>query len=557
MKRYFGSFAIFIILGLLVTSTISELRTKDYIHVYVKFTTATNQDIRLFYDNNGTGFTENKSVTGTILGSNKLQFKIPDIDSLQSLRLDLGNIPDQSFELKGIYLKSINITDHFKSSNQIEMDVDSGGIRVVTTGIDPFLVSDNISEKFKLLTKKESLFTWVFGSLLAFGITLAIHIMNLGRFVSLRLLRNEEYISLLVFCCLISLPLIVMLINPKEVTTAEKRALAPAPKLQITNLQKFQQEFDQYFNDHFGFRQSLVSMNTSLRYKLKVSSNPNVLIGKQGWLFYTAEKSMDDYQGEVRFTEEELARITRNLKERQDWLSNKGIYSLFLVGPNKQSVYSEYLPERIYGQPTRLDQLMAYFKKNADINMIDLRQKIKSHKDELPSYYATDTHWNDYGGYLAYEEVMSQLRNHFPGLKAHNLSDFKITSKSENLQLDLSGMLSIKEKDTIVTLEPYFERKTTVQQSDYYQTIVQSDTEKNNILVMFRDSFGTAMIPYLSDHFSKSIYITDYHLRDDIIDHEKPNIVIFEIVERNIPNFLNDNSEVVKNGQLANKSKNP
>jgi alginate O-acetyltransferase complex protein AlgJ len=41
--------------------------------------------------------------------------------------------------------------------------------------------------------------------------------------------------------------------------------------------------------------------------------------------------------------------------------------------------------------------------------------------------------------------------------------------------------------------------------------------------VVFRDSFSTAMIPYLSEHFSRSVYYWDFRLNDALIDWKRLN----------------------------------
>ena len=55
-------------------------------------------------------------------------------------------------------------------------------------------------------------------------------------------------------------------------------------------------------------------------------------------------------------------------------------------------------------------------------------------------------------------------------------------------------------------------------------------------MVMFRDSFASAMVPYLSEHFRRSTYIWKWNYDADlfkaVIEKEQPQIVIDECVER-------------------------
>ena len=50
--------------------------------------------------------------------------------------------------------------------------------------------------------------------------------------------------------------------------------------------------------------------------------------------------------------------------------------------------------------------------------------------------------------------------------------------------------------------------------------------------VMFRDSFANALIPYLSEHFERILYVWDRDVDLALVDIEKPDVVIQEIVGR-------------------------
>jgi hypothetical protein len=51
-------------------------------------------------------------------------------------------------------------------------------------------------------------------------------------------------------------------------------------------------------------------------------------------------------------------------------------------------------------------------------------------------------------------------------------------------------------------------------------------------LVMFRDSFASALVPFLSTCFSRSVYVWSFYHDLSLITREKPNIVIDEVNER-------------------------
>lgn len=57
---------------------------------------------------------------------------------------------------------------------------------------------------------------------------------------------------------------------------------------------------------------------------------------------------------------------------------------------------------------------------------------------------------------------------------------------------------------------------------------------------MFRGSFAIELIPYLSESFSRSVYVWDDRVDFSIVDDEKPDLVILEMAERYLGELCND-----------------
>ena len=51
---------------------------------------------------------------------------------------------------------------------------------------------------------------------------------------------------------------------------------------------------------------------------------------------------------------------------------------------------------------------------------------------------------------------------------------------------------------------------------------------------MFRDSFATWLIPLLSESFSHILYSWQYTFNREIVERERPDVVIQEMVERTL-----------------------
>ena len=52
--------------------------------------------------------------------------------------------------------------------------------------------------------------------------------------------------------------------------------------------------------------------------------------------------------------------------------------------------------------------------------------------------------------------------------------------------------------------------------------------------VIFRDSFTDALLPLLFEHFRSAVYVSEKTFDRGVIEREKPEVVITEMVERSI-----------------------
>ncbi|MGI1658568.1 MAG: alginate O-acetyltransferase AlgX-related protein [Desulfitobacterium sp.] len=513
------------------------------------------QDVfQVFYDT-GDGFSEQNSIKKTIEPTNGFQivkFYIPS-NAVNRLRIDTGIFPERIITIKHIFLGDNlgnDIKDVFKQSYDVDTDLEKGILLVRTTGQDPQIYTGVISQLYmneqKGLTNARYIF-YAMCLLLSYTFYLGSKQSSIGyRF------KSKEFWIILFFLIMISLPLLSMIIGftPKTLNN-ENRNLAAKPVLSKTNIGNYFKEYEKYFNDHFGFRDQLIYFNNLLNVKcFKVSTNPLVIIGENNWLYYTGDKSLEDYKGLSRFTSDELEIIRRNLETEKEWLAKRGIQFLVVVAPNKESIYPEYLPNNIrkINDGTRLEQLKSYLQEKSDINVLDLRTPLLEHKGNSLLYYRTDTHWNEYGAFVAYQQIINELQKEDRNLKPNSYTDFSVVSETKKLRLDLANMLAMDLSDEMISFKPNNPWKASFVEVDKTlypnsELLIAKEIDNKNAprLLMFRDSFTNNMVDFLSEHFSRSTYVWDYSFNPEVIELESPDIVILEIVERALPRLLTIN----------------
>ncbi len=335
-----------------------------------------------------------------------------------------------------------------------------------------------------------------------------------------------------------------------ETDSSENRNLANKPelkKLSFKTVSNYTKDYEKYFNDHYGFRNMLVRLNSILHVKLLgMSPTERVIIGKQGWLYYDDPNdgvSLKDYAGEANFSREQVELIRHKIISLNERLRQKNIHFMLVIVPNKHTVYPEYLPlsvSRKKGTVTRIDQVCQCLK-DSGIDLVDLRARMWSSKcsNQYPLYFQTDTHWNQLGAFLGYEEIIKHVRNKYPQVEGMKLSSFDVFP-GNRISGDLAGFINMRGlmSDTTITLKPKTPLKALPVPVMYESipgcTSVGATINNKQLpkLVMFRDSFSMALVPYLSENFSRSIYIWKPQIDFSVIEREKPDIVIFEIVER-------------------------
>lgn len=369
-----------------------------------------------------------------------------------------------------------------------------------------------------------------------------------------------QIIFIALFFGLLILPGADMLFHfaPKTELT-ENRNLAAMPPLPATwgQIASFFASLETCFKDHLGFRPLIIQAHTLFRVKaLAQSPNSRVLIGKDEWLYYSGDKE-ELLTYEKPFSEEELQAMKNAIEIRKKWFSQNGTLFFFVVAPDKQTIYPEYLPEP---QATwqkdhcRYDQMYRYFNAHSASDvLIDVKSEMLREKERGRSVYLrTDSHWNQYAGSIAYRCIMDSICKYKPqvvGLKEKDLL-WKSRPYCGDLVRMMGGNLLYQE-------EPDFAYPQASQDWTWISQEIKKEFHGATIhepvittkspralpmkVVVLRDSQFEFIRPLLSETFSDVVYVKwseSMESINQIIEAEKPDIIIHEAVERWIPHAI-------------------
>jgi hypothetical protein len=328
----------------------------------------------------------------------------------------------------------------------------------------------------------------------------------------------------------------------------ENRLKTPLPPLSLafSDFKGFSKQLSASYRETFPFRDWMIRAGNTLKLAVfRESPSKNVILGQDGWLFVNMEMDLEDWLGVDLYSPEELAKAVDVLTKRRDWLARHGSEMLLVVAPNKGAIYGEFMPPsmRKLSPITRLDQLGEAMK-GAGIPFLDLRKALTDAKSIRRDYWKTDTHWNGLGAFMGSAAIVDALRGRFPNMPPLRAEDYEVR-ESDIPGGDLAAMLLLENtsmREQGIDMIPRAPNRARPAEPKGYKNpatlsgrdLIIRETGDATLpkAVIFRDSFSSAAWPFLAERFQRSVFIWEHRFQPHIVLAEKPDVVIYEAVER-------------------------
>lgn len=325
-------------------------------------------------------------------------------------------------------------------------------------------------------------------------------------------MKKIRYIvTSLVFCIIVGgFSAWLLIKNPDEISEWERRPLAQFPEVSYETLMegKFMRDFETYVNEQFPLR------NTFRRIKAKVLFDLYNQRDNNG--IYIAEGHASKFDGDI--TQQQLD----TFNERINSLYQKNIED------TDCKVYYAIIPDKNYylaeknGYPAfDYDYLYSQVNKGIGGNMLEI-----SIRDELSAddYYTTDTHWRqekivDVANYIRLKMGMKPVTDYtersagefygvYYGQSALSLEPDEILYL-ENEQIKVSIVLDVEKNKEVPVYN--LENLSSMDHYDIFLSgarrplmkITNPMGEEGKRLVVFRDSFGSSIVPLLISGYSE------------------------------------------------------
>ena len=363
--------------------------------------------------------------------------------------------------------------------------------------------------------------------------------------------------------------LCVLTIRPMKKSIEENRDLAQKPSFSISDYinGKYSKAYATYISDQFPFRTSLVKNKAKMDLLLGKKEINGVYICKDGYLM---EGFKNEPEKEMKKKAEAIALLTKK---------NPGINLSVMLVPNKCEILKNLLPKNapVDSETKYLDEFKDMLPSN--VNFVNLVKNFETNKASTELYFKTDHHWTADGAYKAYTEYMHSLHmepspetSFKRGLATNNFLGSLYYKNGGGIGAPESMYLYLK-NDVYPLIVKYFDgygTHTTLYDSEkingrdpyevftsgnHSQIKIRTAVETDRKLLIFKDSYANAMLPFLINNFAEITVVDLRYYHDKIQDLFSNNEITDILVLYNVNTFSTDPS-ILNLEELNKESKN-
>jgi len=306
----------------------------------------------------------------------------------------------------------------------------------------------------------------------------------------------------------------------------------------------WERDVERQIADAFPMRRTLIETYDQVKFSgLRDSTSSLVIRGTNGWLYLgSAER---EYLAGAP-SDDAIAHLAAVYAARARWCAERGIHYVFLLAPNKSTIYPQYLPAGV-ARVTRTgaDRLLPMLKARG-VRVVDVRAALVEASRRGDVYTHADTHWNDAGAYLAYRAIVASLA--FAGVR-DTIAPLTIRQHVDAGDGDLLRLSGVAGRIQNQWRHFDFPRRARDVAPPAYAndpdlalytpaaTVV--DDRSLPVAVAFGDSFMAQIQPFFAESFRRTVFMhqtTTLTAQFDrhALEAESPKVVIQEIVERNL-----------------------
>lgn len=329
--------------------------------------------------------------------------------------------------------------------------------------------------------------------------------------------------------------------------TPELRSASPRPRApaSLADLETWPARFEAYHADTFGLRDRILRERSRLYlFGLGIAPSTSLVLGREGWIFYSWD--ITDLRGLMPFGPTALDTWIEWLETNRKRVALHGARYVFVVAPNKETIYPEFVPGAfdVVGR-SRLDELIAAARTRTSVEIVDVRDAVRAEKSHDRggssgdyAYFPRGTHWTRRGAWAACGAILERLRASYPAIAPRAREDHALVElppaedDSWARSMYVADLLAFPVWD-FVPLHPRAPQLG-VAFGDRGDRVTSIDDARLPSVLLVHDSFGPFLQPFLAEHCRKLRCTWQYAIPEDVVEREKPDIVVQMYVERDL-----------------------
>ena len=328
------------------------------------------------------------------------------------------------------------------------------------------------------------------------------------------------------------LPFVLFAFGVKSENVARK-ALSPIP--QFIKNGKFDPSFAEDVSDYLADRIPLKGFSTKLintvdSAVLNDCVGDEAIKGREGFLFFG--ETSGDILGYDQLSEEEAQSVCRFIEHIGEICDERGVKLVFVIAPDKASVYPEMRPGRlaVADTPRSMDLIIDGLSTGGGDICLDLRPILENAKANRLCYYKRDSHWNEYGACCVYNGIAD-----LTGLMSFDESTFSVVKDREgDLERFAASFGDHTDERIVYPVFAEYRSDKPLDLDNSKLNVTESDVNDITVLI-WHDSFGKALQPFFSQSAGRVVMLKTFPYDLDSIGEYSPDILVIEIAQRKLP----------------------
>jgi|GEM_PF-2048318 len=264
-------------------------------------------------------------------------------------------------------------------------------------------------------------------------------------------------------------------------------------------------------------------------------AGPGALVGNDDHLFDPMAHLVGQLTGRLTLSPLQVQRWVSLIETRAAWCRQRNMQYYLVVTPLKYVVYPDKAPP---GFPVSADRpiqrLLAALPPELRSIVIYPADALREGRSEAETYFRTDMHWTDFGGYLVYLKICEAMRR--DGALPNNLPKLALTRGTYRRVGDLGIRLTPERSEMAIRVRPAEEASLRHIYANFTYNVGQVEifggADPASLRgVIFRDSHGSFVLPFLAMHFRRLVAVAADNMFYDLLRSERPDVVITQVSE--------------------------